>query len=173
VTAGWLGALTSVAMGLPKELGDGLHENGFSGTDFAWSVAGATLPALHRQWPTSRVVQVKAWYWPSRELRERTGPLPRLESDYAGQRFYLTINPARLRGGGRWPDWLGVAVGHGVPAWITQPPVHRWYVTLDVDLRALPVQTRWWGPVASLLDQIHFPAPGIRITNGSVEAGLF
>lgn len=173
VTAGWLGAATAVAMSLPKELGDGIHENGFSGTDMTWSALGAALPALHRQWPATRVAAIKAWYWPSREYRDRTGRLPQLENDYAGQRFYLSLNPARHRGAGGWPDWLGVAVGHGVPHWIAAPPRHEWYVTLDVDLRALGVQNGWWPAVAGLLDQVHFPAPGVKITGGRLEAGFY
>lgn len=173
VTAGWLGALTSFAAGLPKEIGDGIHENGFSGTDMLWAGAGAALPALHRQWPGTRVATVKAWYWPSREFRNRTGAFPQLENDYAGQRLFLTLNPARKGGAGAWPDWLGIAVGHSVPAWISEPPVHRWYVVLDVDLRGVGVQADWWRPVAAVLDQIHFPAPGVRLTRGRVEAGLF
>ena len=50
-TAGWLGAITGLAVGIPKEIGDGLHQNGFSGPDMMWTAAGALLPAVHRQWP--------------------------------------------------------------------------------------------------------------------------
>lgn len=172
--AGWLGAATALAVGLTKELGDGLHAEGFSGSTLLIESAAATLPALHRQWPATAVLQLKALYWPSSEYRHRTGPLPSLENDYAGQRFYLTLNPARRPGGaGAWPRWLGVALGHGTPTWISQPPSHVWYATLDVDLSGIPVHASWWPVVATLLDQVHFPAPGIRIAAGRVEAGLF
>lgn len=172
-TAGWLGAATAFAMGVPKELGDGIHANGFSGTDVVWSGLGAALPAVHRQWPATRLAQVKVWYWPSRELRTTTGAYPTLETDYAGQRFVLSLNPARNGGAGPWPDWLGVGIGHSTPSWALQPPSHQWFVTLDVDLRGLPVHTSWWPRVASVLDQVHVPAPGVRIARGRVEAGFF
>jgi len=172
-TAGWLGAATALAVGLPKEIGDGIHEDGFSGADMMWTAIGGVIPALHRQWPRTRVLQAKMWYWPSRELTHRTGPLPSLENDYAGQRFFATLNPARDGGAGGWPAWLGVAVGHGTPAWISRPPSNVWYLTLDVDLQGIHVHNRWWRPVAALADQIHFPAPGLRFAGGRVEAGLF
>lgn len=173
VAAAWLGAATSFAMGLPKEVGDGFHANGFSFTDVTAAALGAALPAVHRQWPATRVVMPKVFYWPSAEYRDHPGAYPQIENDYAGMRFFVSVNPARSNGAGAWPDWLGVAVGHGVQAWATEPPEHRWFVTLDVDFARLPVQTRWWPAVSALLDQVHFPAPGVRISQGRVEAGFF
>ena len=171
--SGWLGGAMGLAIALPKEIGDGLHQNGFSGQDMSWTVAGALLPAFHRQWPATQFVEVKVFYWPSAEYRHRTGPLPQLENDWAGQRYFLSFNPARAGKGGAWPAWLGLAIGHGVPSWITLPPTNDWYVTLDLDLRGLPIRAAWWHKVASVLDQGHVPMPGLRIRKGAVEAGLF
>ena len=174
-TAGWLGAALAVAAGLPKELGDGLHQDkGFSAPDMMWTTAGAVLPALHRQWPETRFVSVKLWYWPSAEYRDRTGPTPSLESDYAGQRYYLAFHPGLVPGGGgAWPDWLGVAVGHGTPQWITAPPRHEWYVTLDLSLRGVPIRSGMWRTLATVLDQIHWPMPGVRLDADGARVGLF
>ena len=174
-TSGWLGAALGVAFSLPKEIGDGFQEDkGFSMPDMAWTTAGALLPALHRSWPASRVVGLKAFYWPSSEFRNSGSDLPDLENDYAGQRFYLAIDPGLLdSGAGPWPDWLGVAVGHSVPHWYSAPPHHEWYFTLDLNARGLPIQAVWWYDVASLLDQWHFPMPGVRIRDGEVSLGFY
>ncbi len=173
--AAWLGAALGIAVGLPKEIGDGLHEDkGFSTDDFGASVVGALLPALHRTFPTTRALALKVNYWPSAEFRNRANGLPQLENDYAGQRYFLTISPGRVPGGaGAWPDWLGLALGHSVPQWASLPPVHEWYVALDLNLRGLPIRTDWWQGLATLLDQIHFPMPGVRVSGGEVEVGLF
>jgi hypothetical protein len=97
-----------------------------------------------------------------------------VENDYAGQRYYLTIHPGATPGGaGPWPDWLGVAVGHGIPHWASVPPSHDWYLTLDIRLSGLPIRGPVWRKVAGLLDQIHFPAPGVRVRNGDRAVGLF
>jgi hypothetical protein len=174
-TAAWLGAAMGVAFALPKEVGDGLHEEkGFSLRDLGATAAGAVLPALHRTLPKTQLVQLEVWYWPSNEWRTRTGPEPSLATDYAGQRYFLTFNPGRLPGGaGRWPDWLGVAVGHGIPHWASEPPEHQWFIGLDLDLGGLPVRTRWWRTLATAIDQVHLPAPGIRLSEGKIQVGVF
>ena len=174
-TAGWLGAALGIAFSLPKEIGDGFQaDKGFSVPDMLWATTGAVLPAIHRSWPTSEAVSLKVFYWPSQEFLDSEDALPDLENDYAGQRFYLTLHPGRTKGGaGPWPDWLGLAVGHSVPHWISEPPVHEWYVTLDFDFQGLPIETGGWRKFASLLDQWHFPMPGVRVRGGEVAFGVF
>ena len=57
---------------------------------------------------------------------------------------------------------------------IADPPArHIWYATLDLEFRGLPVRARWWRPVAAVLDQVHVPAPGIRLSDGRVSLGVF
>jgi hypothetical protein len=174
VAAAWLGAALGVAVAIPKEIGDGLHaEKGFSAPDMAWTALGAVLPAARRTWAPVRLLSLKVSYWPSDEYRQRTGTQPRLESDYAGQRYFLALAPSELRPGGRWPRWLGLAVGHSVPYWASQPPVHGWYGALDLRLSGLPIRAGWWRRVAWVLDQIHLPAPGVRLRQGDWAAGFF
>lgn len=171
-TAAWLGAAVGLAIELPKEIGDGFH-NGFSVPDMTAAVLGAALPAFHRVAPSSRIVTLKGFYWPSDEYRNRVpGALPQLENDYAGQRYYLSINPGR-GGSESWPRWLGVAIGHGVDRWVTGPPQREVYLALDVDFAALLNSDGTLYKIARLLDQIHFPAPGVKLVDGDISFGLF
>lgn len=174
--AAWLGAALGVAVGLPKEIGDGLQPNkGFDVPDMLYTAAGSILPALHQSVPTTRPFQLKVQYGPSDEYRSRMpGGLPQIENDYAGQRYYLAIDPGLLpNGAGPWPDWLGVAVGHSVDAWASVPPSDEWFVTLDVNARGFPIRAQWWRTVASLIDQIHVPMPGLKIHSGEIRLGLY
>lgn len=176
VKAGWLGALTGVAIGLPKEIIDGFHGQGFSLRQFLWNAAGSTLPAIHRAVPDSRSILFKFFYWPSEEYRNKAPSdfVPQLETDYAGMRFYLAYNPGRRPGGpGGWPAWLGVAMGHSVPYWVNQPPIDEWYFTLDLNARGLPIRAHWWPTVAAVIDQFHIPLPGFRLRGGQIDFGLF
>ena len=176
VRAGWLGALTGVAIGLPKEIIDGFHGQGFSIRQLLWNAAGSTLPALHRAVPDSRSVLYKFFYWPSREYLNKAPEdfVPQLDTDYAGMRFFLAYNPGQLPNGpGKWPPWLGVAIGHSVPYWVTQPPIDEWYFTLDLNARGLPIRAQWWPAVAAIIDQFHLPLPGFRLRGGQIHFGLF
>ena len=175
-TAIWLGAATAFAAGLPKKVVDGFHPTGFEVAKNLANALGAVVPVVHRAWPATRTVTLKGFYFPSAEYRHRgTGEPTTPLSDYAGQRYYLSLNPAR---GGLdvawWPRWLGVAVGHSATPWITAPPVrHVWYATLDLEFRGLPVRGAWWRRVAAVLDQVHVPAPGVRLLGGQVSLGVF
>jgi hypothetical protein len=175
IAAGWLGAALGATLTLPKEIGDGTHvDNGFDVPDFLVGVLGATLPAVHRTWVPSRAFLLKFNYWPSEEYRHRVGDEPTLFTDYAGQRFYLAFNPGRLPGGTPpIPDWLGLAVGHSVTTWISEPPVDQWYLALDLNFRGLPITATWWPPIAAVLDQFHVPLPGIKMEAGRISVGLF
>ncbi len=173
-TAAWLGAGAAFVVWIPKEIGDGFHEKGFSIADITASTLGALLPALHYEMPVWRSIQYKFNYWPSSEFRNREGLDPQLESDYAGMRFFLAYNPGLVETNPEWwPDWAGVAIGHGITEWIAGPPAHQWYLALDLNARGLPIRASWWPKVAAVLDQIHFPLPGFKVQDGSVSLGFF
>jgi hypothetical protein len=173
--AAWMGAALGLALELPKEVGDGLHQDkGFSGPDMLGGLVGAILPAARATWAPARVVSLKVNYWPSAELRNRNGrPEPQLESDYAGQRYFLAFSPGALGRTAPWPAWLGVAVGHSVPYWASQAPIDTWYMALDLRCESLPIRGAAWRRVAWILDQVHIPAPGVRLRGGSWTFGLF
>ena len=137
-----MGAVTGVAFSLPKEIGDGFREGkGFSDPDILWATGGALLRALHRTIPATCAVTLKLFYWPSQEFLDSDDELPQLENDYAGQRYFLAVAPGLLpNGSGAWPSWLGVAVGHSVPQWISAPLTREWFFTLDLAYQNLPIR---------------------------------
>ena len=138
-------------------------------------VAGATLTELTRSVQASKNVLLKFWDWASHELRNRPpGELPQLENDYAGQRYYLAYAPGRYTGPPeqRWRSPIGIAVGHSIQAWIVERPMHEWYRTLDAQFRGIPIRGGTWQKIATVLDQIHFPLPGLRLRDGDVSFGF-
>jgi hypothetical protein len=174
--AGWLGAAIAFAAVVPKEIGDGFQEGfGFSALSTLWTAGGAILPALQNSsWKPARAIVWKANYWPSAEFRNRTGSLPRIENDYAGQRYFLAVNPGLVQDpSGDWLPWFGFAVGHSVTQWVEAEPTNQWYLTLDVNLRGIPVKASWWPQLAAVLDHVHFPLPGLRLQGGTLRFGFY
>jgi len=51
--------------------------------------------------------------------------------------------------------------------------LHEWYLTLDTQFRGIPIRGGAWQKLATVLDQIHFPLPGIRLRDGDVSFGFF
>ncbi len=173
--AGWLGALVGFAVLLPKEITDGFSTAGFSGLSAVSAALGAAMPAIHRSWRPLRAIAWKGTYWPSSEFIDGVAPsFPRVHQDYAGQRYFFALNPGlAYPGPGGWPDWLGVAVGHGVAEVYGGPVARQWFFTLDLNLRGLPIRSRGWQSFASLADRLHIPLPGIRLQDGEVRFGLY
>ena len=68
-TSVWLGAGFAAAVWLPKEIGDGFYDKGFSIADITASTIGALLPALRYENPVFAAIQYKMNYWPSSEIR--------------------------------------------------------------------------------------------------------
>jgi hypothetical protein len=173
-TAAWLAAAIGFGAELPKQIGDGVHTEGFSVTEALWSGTAAAVVGLRASWSPANALQFKGWYWPSSEYLHRTGAFPTLESDYAGQRYFLAIDPGLLPSASvLLPRWLGIAVGHGIDHWTSGPPTPMWYLSLDLNLRGIPVRAPWWQTVAAVLDQVHFPLPGLRLQTGRLTAGVY
>ncbi len=68
---------------------------------------------------------------------------------------------------------MGVAVGHSIQSWILERPMHEWYLTLDAQFQGIPIRGETWQEIATVLDQILFPLPGLRLRDGDVSFGFF
>ncbi|MDA0334795.1 MAG: DUF2279 domain-containing protein [bacterium] len=187
--AAGLGAAASWAMLFEVEMRDAYFADwGFSIPDFLANTAGASVPLMHALWPRTQVLGAKFSWWPSplyldHEERAADGrPHTRYAiDDYQGMTFWLTVAveqtlPARLQR--RWPDWLGLAVGysargmHGANVksrgpereYPNLPSAHpEVLLSLDYDVRRLPLGGWIWEPVKQQLNWLRFPAPAVRV----------
>jgi hypothetical protein len=103
--------------------------------------------------------------------------------DYAGQMFWLSVNiheylPKNIQR--YWPDWLSIAVGYGISKWNGYLETAGYRVTdrelwlsFDYNLEKLPGDTKFLIMLKRILNQIHFPAPAVRLTPSVIWYGLF
>ena len=182
------------------EIMDGFGTSwGFSPSDFISDVIGVSYPVAQEYYKPLRNFNIKHSYYPSIFL---TTDDPRDEfiwadghisyepakknnfsEDYAGQMFWLSVNiyeylPKKIQR--YWPEWLSIAAGYGLSKWngAMESYGHRvtdreLWLSFDYNLEELPGDTKFLIMLKRILNQIHFPAPAVRLTPSVIWYGLF
>lgn len=102
----------------------------------------------------------------------------KLLKDYNGQTYWLDIDPALFAADTRWPDWLALSLGYGAsgmtgggsnpsfaPSGKMLPSFtryRRFFFSVDILLRELPVEGKFWRTLFDLLDSIKLPLPALE-----------
>jgi hypothetical protein len=192
----WIGGLTGFAYLTAIEIMDGYSVGwGFSGGDMLANTAGSALfIAQQLVWHEQRIQPKfgfqRSGYAPYRPELLGDGYAEELIKDYNGQTYWLSVNVASfLNPNGRFPKWLNVAFGYGANGMTgghENPPMYneqgnavtleryrQYYLSLDIDLRKLPVKSRFLRTVFTAVSFIKIPAPGIELSKNGVRPLLF
>ena len=132
---------------------------GFSTGDLLFNTLGVGYGVAQGVVPVLEAVHLKASYYPSGWEDKN------ITDDYAGQTWWLTVNPHRL-GARRLPPWLSVAAGYAArerDEWDFLTERHV-FVGLDIEPAGLPIRGKVWEAMVPWPRLIHFPAPAVRIT---------
>ncbi len=182
--AAWWGAGVGFFYLSGIEVMDGFSKGwGFSVSDAGANLLGAGSFLLQRQvWGKAYILPAFS-YRPSPYASYRPellgdGPFQRVLKDYNGQRYWLNID-AELFGEDRpFPDWLALSLGYGASGMLggkSNPSVNaageslpspvrhrRFFLSLDVMLRDLPVEGKGWRILFKFLDSIKLPFPTLE-----------
>jgi hypothetical protein len=174
------GSVFGMMYQLYVELEDGFHQNyGFSPGDALADIIGASIPLAQEAVPGLEHFGIKFSYWPTKQLRDdlKNGKSRTFIDDYAGQVFWINMDPHFFLGekmNGVVPKWLGVAVGAGVTDLNgSGGGTRRFYFALDYNLSKIETSSAFLRGVFTMLDFLHYPAPGIRLEGKHVSVGLF
>jgi hypothetical protein len=169
----WYGSAGALLFQTFVEIEDGFGPQwGFSPGDFYADVIGAAYPVLQYYYPYLKNFMLKASYWPAdlNETNPVSGQKHIIVDDYHGQKFWLStrmknVLPKSI--GKVWPEFLMLAVGMGVQNLDGSGGGQRdFYIALDYDAETIPLHGSGWQFVKNTLNFLHFPMPGIRVTNG-------
>ncbi len=171
VRAAWRGAVTSMTIGLAKEVADGYY-NGFSRVDLAvdavgvgYAVAQAYLPVLEKISPSFSVA-------PGAFMQKR-GPRGAL-TDYSRQTIWLSANVHDLvpaQAAKAWPSPIRLSVGRRA---FGGTAASEYVVGLDVDAARLPGNHPAWVQVKNFLHSVRLPGPALVLSgNGTKSFGLY
>jgi|GEM_PF-433761 len=179
VSSMWLSSFMALTYQLYIETYDGYARDwGFSPGDALFDFGGAFYPLLQYYYPPLKNVNLKLSYYPSKRLLKKD-PNDELYKnkfvidDYEGQSFYLSfkvnnILPDNLEK--LWPDFLCLAIGYEMRNWNGYAVADKnYFLTLDYDFEQVPLYGQFWQFLKNTFNLIHFPAPGIRFSNGKIS----
>lgn len=175
-----LGSLLGLLYQLYVETEDGYAKVwGFSPSDAYADVAGAGYFFLQRYIPVLQNFHEKWTYWPSQFLG--TGSIPGQKrtfiDDYQGQSYWWSVDIWNLLPSSAqawYPQWLQLSAGYIAKKYKTYeqgidndlPDTREVYIGLDYSLPNLIPRTSYpfvnW--IVQTLDNIHFPAPALRLS---------
>ncbi len=94
--------------------------------------------------------------------------------DYNGQTQWLSFDIKKFAKNSRWPAWLNVAGGYGAENMISArdasnielgyDPYRQYYLSLDVNWKAIPARSRFLKTVFTIVDMVKFPAPAFEVS---------
>ncbi|MBI2428130.1 MAG: DUF2279 domain-containing protein [Ignavibacteriales bacterium] len=149
---------------------------GFDGIDLTASVLGAGYPVLQHYVPFFNSFTPKFSYQSSGINTTMAKQYsPQFLSDHEGQTYWMGVTVADLLPASyqaSYPRWLGVAAGFSMRN-LGQNTRQEYFVTLDVDLRAIDTKSEFLNTVLRTLNYIHFPMPGIKFANGKPQFGIY
>lgn len=178
----WYGAPLGLVFLTGVEVLDGFSEEwGFSWGDMAANTAGTALVmGQELLWQEQRLT-LKYSFHQTRYAEVRPDLLGHsfgesFLKDYNGQTYWLSANIHSLAGWEKWPAWLNLAAGYGADGMVTASyqqdfydtnPQYRWqkqyYLALDLDLRKIPVKSKFLKGVFQTLNFIKVPLPTLEI----------
>ena len=103
-----------------------------------------------------------------------------LIKDYNGQTYWLSLNAKTIFTQEWMPQWLNISVGYSAKGMLgahINPEglpyfkrARQYFLSLDIDLRQIPVRSKALKKVFRLLNVIKFPMPAIELRSGQIKA---
>lgn len=184
----WVGGLSGLAMQLYVEIQDGYApidkitqkpKWGFSPGDAISDVLGASYFVARYYFPVLNNFQLRASYFPSKELRNGDKPDNNISDDYEGQKMWLAFRMKNLLPKSiseYWPSFLMLSVGYfvsGIGDYSYEKSIKQnYYLAFDIDVETIPLYGKFWSFIKNTLNYLHFPMPGIKISDKGISFAL-
>ncbi|MEJ0029244.1 MAG: DUF2279 domain-containing protein [Bacteroidota bacterium] len=180
-----IGAVTGAVIMSSIEVFDGYSAAyGASASDVAANLTGS-LFYLGQSWAWNEVrIHPKFSFHHTSLSKQRPDVLgsgmSEMLKNYNGQTLWLSVDVAKFVRNSKWPKWLSVAGGYGAENMLYArdsqnlaaglKPYRQYYLSLDVDLTAIPVRSKFLKTVFKLVNMIKVPAPALEFSSHGVKA---
>ncbi len=180
-----IGAVTGAVIMSSIEVFDGYSTAyGASVSDVAANLTGS-LFCVGQSWAWNEVrIHPKFSFHHTSLSRQRPDVLgsgmSEILKNYNGQTLWLSVDVAKFAKGSSWPKWLSVAGGYGAENMLYARdsqnvavglrPYRQYYLSLDVDLTAIPTRSKFLKTVFRIANMVKIPAPALEFSNKGVKA---
>lgn len=186
-SAVWIGAAGGLGMQLFVEIQDGFAPTdritgkpkwGFSPGDAISDILGAGYFVAKYYYPFLNNFQLRASYFPSKELLNGKKPDNNFSDDYEGQKMWLSFRMKNLLPesiSDYWPSFLMLSLGYhvsGIGDYYQQKVKPFYYIAFDFDVETIPLYGKFWAFIKNTFNYLHFPLPGIQISENGISFKL-
>ena len=190
-TSAWVGAGIGFGFQTSLEILDGRNKEwGFSWADMAANTIGTAWFLVQEQiWKEQRLL-LKFSYHTTEFAAYRPQVLgstfsEKILKDYNGQTYWMSFSPKQFNTNWRFPDWLCFSFGYSVEEKLignkniyvrgTQifQARRQYLLSLDLDVRKLPIKIPW---VKALLRPLHYvkiPFPALILDGNNLRGNWF
>jgi len=113
-------------------------------------------------------------------IRNGLKPDNNISDDYDGQKMWVAFRMKNLLPNDIskfWPSFLMLSAGYGVTGIgdyaLNKDLQKKFYLAFDFDASEIPLYGEFWEFIKNTLNYIHFPLPGIEISNNGISFLLF
>lgn len=172
-----IGAITSFGVMSSIEVLDGFSSGyGASAPDLVANALGSTFYlGQNLLWKEERLYPKYSFhrtnFAPQRPDVLGSGLSEEFLKDYNGQTYWISADMDKFM---KFPKWLNIAVGYGIEEMIyaqVQPnlalsydPYRQFYLSLDFDLTAIPVKSKFLRGLITVVNMIKLPSPSIEFS---------
>lgn len=170
------------------ELLDGFGDEwGFSFSDIAANGLGSGLFLAQELLWKEQIIQTKFSYSETAFPRLNSSvlgktPVQRFFKDYNGQTYWLSAPMNKITNLSFFPKWLNLAFGYSIDSKIygsenvaifndnVYSAHSQFYLSLDLNLKALEIKKKWLRLVLSPLNWIKVPFPSLAFSKNGIKA---
>lgn len=183
-----IGSLIGLSFQSTLEIFDGFSNGyGFSWGDMLFNALGSGLYVSQELvWAEQKLIP-KFSYHPTKYAALRpeilgSNQAERFLKDYNGQTYWLSFSPNHFAKNSMFPKWLCISIGYGIDGrivgdqtsytsaeGITYHSKQQYYLSVDLDLKNLPIKNKTLKKIVCAFNYLKIPAPTVSFQKNKIQ----
>lgn len=183
-----IGSIIGLSFQSTLEIFDGFSNGyGFSWGDMLFNALGSGLYVSQELvWAEQKLIP-KFSYHPTKYAALRpeilgSNQAERFLKDYNGQTYWLSFSPNHFAKNSMFPKWLCISIGYGIDGrivgdqtsytsadGITYHSKQQYYLSVDLDLKNLPIKNKTLKKIVCAFNYLKIPAPTVSFQKNKIQ----